>query len=402
VIPPVAAGRGMRLLERYILAEILRVFVAVLAVTTCLMLFVGVFGQVKENGLGPLQVLKILPFVVPSLLPYTIPATLLLTVCVVYGRMAGDREIIAAKAAGIPIFSILWPSYFVGAVLSVGSLLLLDQVIPWSFSNIERQVTLAMEDIFLDLLRSQNQVYIKDRGITITVMDVRDRTLIFPTFRLAPNGRNAITMQAREARMSFDLAKQEVILHLSHGFIDVPGQNRLFFEQEQKPFPLPSKKERLKARSLRIEGIQTQMTDADRDACRAAQRETLESAFILSTGQFSQFTAPEFRDHSRQLKEADEKYRRLRTELHNRFATSCSCFFFVLLGSPFAILMARKQFLTSFLFCFTPILVVYYPVSMMTQNLSKSGALDPAWAVWSANGLMLVASGYFFRKVLQH
>jgi len=392
----------MRLLERYILAEILRVFAAVLAVTTCLMLFVGVFGQVKENGLGPLQVIKILPFVVPSLLPYTIPATLLLTVCVVYGRMAGDREIIAAKAAGIPIFSLLWPSYFVGAVLSVGSLLLLDQVIPWSFGNIERQVTLAMEDIFLDMLRTQNQVYIKDRGITITVMDVRDRTLIFPTFRFAPNGKNAITMQAKEARLSFDLAKQEVVLHMTHGFIDVPGQSRLSFEQEEKPFPLPSKKERLKARSLRIEGIQSLMADADTESTRASQREALEAAFILSTGQFTRFAAPEFRDHAKEHKDAVEKHRRLRTELHNRFAMSCSCFFFVLLGSPFAILMARKQFLTSFLFCFTPILVVYYPVSMMTQNLSKSGQLDPAWAVWSANGLMLLASGYFFRKVLQH
>lgn len=392
----------MRLLERYILGEIIRVFAAVLAVTTCLMLFVGVFGQVKENGLGPLQVLKILPFVVPSLLPYTIPATLLLTVCVVYGRMAGDREIIAAKAAGIPIFSILWPSYFVGAVLSVGSLLLLDQVIPWSFGNIEREVTLAMEDIFLDLLRSQNQLHIKESGLTITVLDVRDRTLIDPTFRLAPKGKNAVTMRAKEARLDFDLARQEVILHLSHGYIDVPGQNRLFFMQEEKPFPLPSKQERLKARSLRIEGIQSLITDADGDSRRAQQRETIQSAFILSTGQFAQFAAPEFRDHGRQLDEADEKYRRLRTELHNRFATSCSCFFFVLLGSPFAILMARKQFLTSFLFCFTPILVVYYPVSMMTQNLSKSGALDPAWAVWSANGLMFIASAYFFRKVLQH
>jgi lipopolysaccharide export system permease protein len=392
----------MRLLERYILAELLRVFAAMIAVTTCLMLFVGVFGQVKENGLGPLQVLKILPFVVPSLLPYTIPATLLLTVCVVYGRLAGDREIIAAKAAGVPVFALLWPSYFVGAVLSVGSLLLLDQVIPWSFGNIERQVTLAMEDIFLDLLRSQNQVHIKERGITITVMDVRDRTLIFPTFRFAPNGKNAVTMQAKEARLSFDLVKQEVVLHLKHGFLDTPGQTRLSFEEERRPFPLPSKKERLKARTLRIEDIQDQLTDAEALSLRAQQSEALETAFILSTGQFSRFAAPDYREHAHDHADAVEQHRRLRTELHSRFAASCSCFFFVLLGSPFAMLMARKQFLTSFLFCFTPILVVYYPVTMMTQNLSKSGQLDPAWAVWTANGLMLLASGYFFRKVLQH
>jgi lipopolysaccharide export system permease protein len=77
-----------------------------------------------------------------------------------------------------------------------------------------------------------------------------------------------------------------------------------------------------------------------------------------------------------------------------------SCLFFVLLGSPFAIVMARKQILTCFLFCFLPILTVYYPITMMTQNLSKIGTLDPSWAVWSANGVMGLAATYFMRKVM--
>jgi lipopolysaccharide export system permease protein len=392
----------MRLLERYIFAELIRVFFAVLAMTTCLMVFVGVFGQVKENGLGPWQVLQILPYVVPSLLPFTIPATMLLTVCVVYGRLSGDREIIAAKAAGIHIGALLWPSYFLGAVLSVASLLLMDQVIPWSYANIERVVTLAMEDIFLDVLRTQNQVHIKERGITITVMDVRDRTLIFPTFRFSPNGAAAITMQAEEARLDFDLARQEVILKMKHGFMDIPGETQTYFENEERPFPLPSRTERLRARNLPVAEIGAEIEAAGKRQVLAKQRQAIEAAFVLSTGDFQAFTRPSFREHKQQLKEAVETTQRLHTEVHNRFATACSCFFFVLLGSPFAVLMARKQFLTSFLFCFLPILVIYYPISMMTQNLSKTGQLDPVWAVWVANGLMAVAAGYFFRRVLQH
>ncbi|HTN01848.1 MAG TPA: LptF/LptG family permease [Planctomycetaceae bacterium] len=92
----------------------------------------------------------------------------------------------------------------------------------------------------------------------------------------------------------------------------------------------------------------------------------------------------------------------MRTEVNTRFAMATSCFFFVLVGSPFAILMARKQFLTSFLFCFLPILVIYYPVAMMSQNLSKTGMVDPTWAVWSANALLLTAGGICIRRVLQN
>lgn len=392
----------MRLLERYIFAELLRVFAGVLCVTTCLLVFVGIFGQVKENGLGPWQIVQILPFVVPSLLPYTVPATLLLTVCVVYGRLAGDQEVIAAKAAGIPVFALLWPSYFLGALLSVAALVLMDQVIPWSYGNIERIVTLAMEDIFLDQLRTQNQVSLKNPAITITVTEVRDRTLIWPLFRYSPNGRNAVTMQAREARIDFDLERQQVILRMQHGHVDVPGQTRIYFEAEDKPFPLPLKHHRLRARNLRIRDIQETLKKSEQELAEVQEREALSAAWILATGQFDQFTGPEFRAHAVARQTTLDQHRRLRTELHHRFATSCSCLFFVLLGSPVALVMAKKQFLTSFLFCFVPILVVYYPITMMTQNLSKTGQLDPRWAVWVANALMAVVAWYFLRRVNQH
>lgn len=392
----------MRLLERYILAELIRVFCAVLGLTTCLMVFVGVFEKMREHGLGPWQVVQILPYIIPSLLPYTIPVTLLLTVCVVYGRLAGDREIIAAKAAGIHVLSLLWPSYFLGAVLSVGSLLLMDQVNPWSFSNIGRVVTLAMEDIFLDLLRTQNQFHLAEQGLTITVMDVRDRTLIFPTFRLSPNGRNAVTIQAEEAGLQFDLQRQEVILKMKHGFIETPGQTQIAFAHEEKAFPLQKRKERLRPRNLEIAEIREQLAVAQTDEVQVRQRQAIEAAFVLTSGDFSRFRSTGFDKHRIDAKLSRETYNRLLTEMHNRFASSCSCFFFVLVGSPFAVVMARKDFLTSFLFCFLPILVFYYPISMMTQNMSKTGQLDPVWAVWIANGLMLAAATYFFRRVVQN
>ena len=70
------------------------------AAVSLLLVFVGVFREASERGLGPVQILQVLPYVAPSMLPFTIPATLLLTVTVVYGRLSGDNEITAAKAAG--------------------------------------------------------------------------------------------------------------------------------------------------------------------------------------------------------------------------------------------------------------------------------------------------------------
>lgn len=75
----------MKLLQRYILGELVRVFLLLVIVLTLMLVFVGVFREATQRGLGPVQILQILPYVVPSMLPFTVPATLLLSVCVVYG-----------------------------------------------------------------------------------------------------------------------------------------------------------------------------------------------------------------------------------------------------------------------------------------------------------------------------
>ena len=159
----------MHTLQRYILGELVRVLAVIISVLTVLLVFVGVIREVSEKGLGPLQAIQILPYIVPSMLPFTIPATLLLAVCVVYGRLSADCEITAAKAAGINVLSLLSPAFLLGGILTLSSLLLNDQVIPWSMANINRIVTYAMEDIFFDLLASQNQMSDPERGTAITV-----------------------------------------------------------------------------------------------------------------------------------------------------------------------------------------------------------------------------------------
>lgn len=391
----------MRLLERYVLSELLRVFGLLVTISTTLLVFVGVFGQAKEHDLGYWQILQILPFVLPMLLPYTIPAMLLLSACVVYGRMAADNEIIAARAAGINVIVLMWPSFFLGGMLSVLSLLVSDQVIPWASSNIERVITLAMEDIFIDRLRTQSQINMRESGITITVTAVRDRTLLDPVIRYAPAGRKALTLQASEAKLSFDLPRQQVWLELRGAQSNLPGeQQNAFLEHDRFPFPLPKRARTLRGSNLSIEDLQHEIAQAGIDRAKARQGQAVEAAFALATGNIEWLRDPEFLKYEYRIVVGRDSTLRLSSDLHNRFAMATSCLFFVLLGSPFAIVMARKQILTSFLFCFVPILTVYYPITMMTQNLSKIGTLDPSWAVWCANGVMALAAAYFLRRVL--
>ena len=88
--------------------------------------------------------------------------------------------------------------------------------------------------------------------------------------------------------------------------------------------------------------------------------------------------------------------------MHSRFAMAGSCLLFVLLGAPYSILQARQQFLTNFIMCFMPILLVYYPVMFLMMNLSKSGAVQPWWSMWIANILIAASGLLYLRRVVRH
>lgn len=393
----------MNLLQRYILWELLRVFTFVLSVLTVLLVFVGVFQEARANGLGPVQILEILPFVIPSTLPFTIPATLLLTVCVVYGRISGDLEITAAKAAGINVFSLLWPSFALGGLLTACSFVLTDQAIPWAVSNIQQRVTNAMEDIFLDVLRTRLTVAEPDKGFSVTVTGVEGRKLIHPTFQYTPPGqKSAITIQAQEATLDFDLEHNQIDLHLIRGYVDVAGQRRLWFQEERRPFPLPLPSRDPKPRQLSIEQLDQRRHEIRDRVDDVQTRLEIETAFAMTLGDFHELSKPLHRDLPRQIEYDVQDMRKFHTEIHSRYALSASCFFFAILGGPFAILQGRRQFLTSFFLCFLPILVVYYPLVLLMMNLSKTGTIHPGWGLWVGNAVIGLVALVILHRVLKH
>ncbi len=392
------------LLQRYVLSELLKVFGFALSALTILLMFIGVIGEAMKKGLGPVQILQILPYVVPSLLPFTVPATLLLTVCVVYGRLSADQELTAVKAAGINIMSMIWPSIFLGGILSVGTLILTDQFIPWARGNIQNTITAAMEDIFLDMLNSKGYIDDPSRGFSIAVMGVEGKQLIRPTFRFTPAGRNAVTITADRAVLSFDLENQEIVLETWNGNVQIPGRLNVFYPKyDVRRIPLISDKKEIVPREMTVENIKKEMAAVAGERSMMEQRRLIDTALSLTHGDFERLSSPDFNHYRAMIQSSNERITRLNTEIHSRYALSCSCLFFVILGSPFSILQGKKQFLTSFFLCFMPILLLYYPLVLLCINLSKTNEnFDPLWTMWSGNLLLLVCGFWAIRRLTRN
>ena len=388
------------LLQRYVMSDLLRVFALALSGLVVILVFVGVLGEALRSGLGPEQILQILPYVVPSLLPFAIPATLLLTVCVVYGRMGGDQEITACKAAGISVMSVIWPSLFFGGVLSVGTLILTDQFIPWARERIQETVWLATEDIFLDTLRTNGHIVDPRTNISISVFAVQGRTLIKPTFRYRQAGGTVLTVEAERAGIDFDLDRKEVVLKLQNAYVERGTFHSKMRTQEQR-FPIPDRDSKRKVpRDLTIKQLEDELIWLNERRTELNQTRLMATTLALSRGDFEAFLRPDFLHYQFQIDQHTDRFNKVRTEIHSRFALSCSCFFFALLGTPFSIWQSRRSFLMTFAFCFFPILMSYYPIIIGCITVCKSnGNIHPGAVMWLANGLLAIVGLWVLNRV---
>ena len=145
----------VRILTRYILIEVVKVFLLGLF---CLTLVVVIGLGVKEGlrqGLPPMVVLRTLPFVLPETLGITGPVTMLLAVCAVFGRVAGSNELVALKSAGISPLAIVWPVLVMAAGLSLLIVWIYDVTAVWGRPGAERVIIESMEDIAYSALRQR-------------------------------------------------------------------------------------------------------------------------------------------------------------------------------------------------------------------------------------------------------
>jgi lipopolysaccharide export system permease protein len=394
------------LIQRYVFGELTRAFLFVLSAVTVLTIFAGVIQQAMEKGLSIEHTLLILPYVIPSMMPFTIPAALLMTVCLVYGRLSGDHEVTAAKAAGISVMSLLWPSLILGGFLSVVSLFLTDQVIPWAETQIERTIVRAMEDILFEKLRSQNGFKDPKHGIIITVAGIDEHDLIRPVIQMRKKSKGDepeswTTIRAETATIHLQPKIRKVQVTLKNWYGTLPGNQSLRNRDKLSlTFPWDGDARKPKARYLAVTQIDEEMATVARETARTQDRQTIESLFALTLGDFDALAAPS--STSKSLKERTGWYHKLHTEKHSRYALACSCFFFALLGGPFAVWQGKNQFLTSFLFCFGPIVAVYYPLVLGMMTQAKKGNIDPLIGMWLGNLVLGVVAVWVLRRVVKY
>lgn len=217
-------------LTRYIVAEIIKIFIVALVALTLLILLIGVGRTLLREGLGPVAIIKLLPYVLPISLQFAFPATALFAVSCVFGRMASDGEVATVKATGISPFRLIQPALVFAALLSPVAVWLSDVAVSWGQPGVNRVVMLSIEDIVYRVLRAEHSY--TDHGFSIHVRDVDGRRLLHPTVTLLNRTeKGPMKLTAREGRLSLDPETLTLKLSLTDSQIvggksirgDIPG-----------------------------------------------------------------------------------------------------------------------------------------------------------------------------------
>ena len=355
----------IRTLQRYILIELIKVFV--LAAATLSLLFFLIQSVVfwHKFGLSIGQLALKMPFIFPTVLTYSLPMATLATCTFSYGRLAAGNEILAMQSAGIHMMPIVAPALAVGLLLCPLTVVLYFDFIP---ANTQR----AFQDVSsnVDALIKRLKI---DKEINVGNRKIRIRDALSDRF---------LGVDIREDFSGGDDDRPVTQLHAREGYpvpSDEPGTFVLDLYDVSAVTKDASKGD--VEDSVVIRHLPLPFTvggDVVKSYPDMMTEEQLWEGMLRTAA-----------GDGAQTEEGRRFTRQLWTEIHGRWAMSFTCFAFAMLGAPLGIFSRRGNFLGAFAFGCLPVFLMYYPMLIFGKSMAESGGLPVTVAMWAPNVFLL-------------
>jgi lipopolysaccharide export system permease protein len=390
----------MRILTRYVVFDLLKVFLLTLTGLT-LLIFVVLIGKEavdKGIGLGPLA--QMTPYILPLAMQFAVPAAMLLTTTNVYGRMSSYNEIVAIKSLGISPMAIVWPALVFSILVSFVAVFINDLAVSWGTAGVKRVFLASIEEVTYSQL-SLRHTYNLGKA-NMTVRDVDGHRLIWPTLIVQSSGdKPAWTVSAKEAELHLMPDEGRLVVKFHNFELDGPirytdpGTFEYVMSVEELTGATPKSRS---PSNYALSEIKPAISEQQEILTRIEDANTAQAAFGMMTGDFDSLSSTAWKIHQKERDAAQTRLYRLHTEPWRRWANGFSCLCFVLVGVPVAVWLRFSEFIASFFICFLPILIVYYPLLAVSVDQAKDGVFPP-YSVWLGNIVLAAAGVLLLRRV---
>jgi lipopolysaccharide export system permease protein len=396
--------------------DVARAFSLALLTMSAIFVLFMVAAQARDIGLSPQDVVRLVPYVIPSTLPYTIPVSLLFSVTVVYGRLAGDNEIIAVKTAGVSVWHVLLPTYALASALCVLLLYLSSGFIPECTHDAKQVLFKDLEDTFYKFLKKDREFNNERWPFLIKVQDVEDKVMKNATFKhrvRTGKGQSDFdaTIQAERATLHFDTENKVVHAYLENAEVsrrNPRSPDIVLINDRILEIPIPPDSNfdpEKKIQEFTSPELAAELLKARGKLNNERTRQAIKAGFAFASGRPEKINWDDVKDaainHSYHVRRVNE----VETERQQRISMAFGSLLFVILGAPVGIMFAKRDFLSAFMTCFLPIITVYYPLMLFGNNMSKEGLLPPAisWiSLWIGNIILAILAGLVLPPVIKH
>ncbi|HUE90404.1 MAG TPA: LPS export ABC transporter permease LptF [Vicinamibacterales bacterium] len=348
----------MRILDRYIIREILLPFAIALVVLSFVLIIpfiIELAEQLIQKGVSWPTILQLTVTLLPAQLGLTIPMALLIAVLIAFGRLSGDREIVVLMACGVSPYRLLRPVFGLGLVAAAATLWVMIEAIP-DANQTYREITTR---IVADRAEGQVRPRVFFEDFPNTVLYVRE----------VPQGggwRDVIAVDTRDAA--------QPILYVARS-------GRMVVDREARTIQM-----------VLEDGAQHRTQSADPAGYEIARFQE----FVLALDPESVFPRvgpargerelriPELQELRATLEARNLPFHRPVIEIHKKFSIPAACLVFALLAVGLGVTNRKDGKLASFVLGLA-VIFAYYVIMFGAEAMAK-GALIPAWsAMWIPN-----------------
>jgi lipopolysaccharide export system permease protein len=391
-------------LQRMIFWELVRVFALALCGLTGLFLLGGVVQEASQRGLTPAQIFYVVPLLIPNTLPYTVPATVLFACCIVYGRMAHDSEITALRAAGVHLGRLLAPAIVLSLLVTLGLTSLQYDVIPRTRQMLADRVMTDADELVCNMLRRNG--FLRLPEYSVFVREVRGKLFIDPIVKQKSKDGYSVVAHAKEAKLVLtDLLHDKIEIFMPHCTIIGPdGEGNGMVRDQTFPVSFPSgalKDTAVRPMNMTREQMAAKWDDLVDDRARRRDKIAELAAQLDGGNPEREYLMMLQADNEFHIKESYRVERALRTESHLRPALAFGGLFFALVAVPVGIRFHRADYLSTFVSCFLPVVLIYYPLLLAGSNLAREGRMPAAVSVWIADITAGLVGTYMLRRLFR-
>ena len=348
----------MKIVDRYILKELVPPFFLGLVLFTFVLLLNRIFkltDLIVSKGVPLLTVFKLIGNIMPSFLTLTIPMAVLLAALIAFGRLSTDSEVTALKATGFSLYRLMAPVAMLAVVAAIITAYFSIYLGPVKARNFKK-------DLFV-LAKTRSFVTIEEEVFNDTFKNV----VIYAQKTPSPNEMEGVFISdernpdepyviiAQKGALDIDPNSGYAYLRLSNGSIHKKGLKRGSYQEIT-----------FDTNDLAINLYDKLFAG---DEMKKSNRE---------------MTMKELLAESASQKDSGGNYYPAMTEYYKRFSIPLACLIFGMVGPPLG-LYSRRSGKSSGMTVALVIFALYYLIMKGGENLAAGGGLPPIVAALAPN-----------------